>query len=325
VEHRHLGGSGLVVSRLGLGTITWGRDTDEHEARDQLEEFVSAGGTLLDCAPEYGDGQAELVLGGLLERVVSRSSVVLAARAGLHWQHDTLVHDTSRRGLLRQLDDTLRRLGTDHLDLWLVHGRSPGVPPEETLSVLDLAQASGRTRYVGMTVDSGWQVGWTVAHQRAWPGRAVPVAVQTEYSLLRRDPEDEVVPAAAELGLGVLAVSPLGRGVLTGKYRGGVPADSRAASPHLGPFVRPYLDQRAHGIVEAVSTAADGLGIAPLEAALAWVRDRPGVSSCLVGARTAAQLRGVLAVEDVTLPEEIVAALDDVSAGLVPVGPDGTA
>ena len=313
-----MGRSGLVVSRLGLGTITWGRDTDEHEAREQLEEFVAAGGTLLDCAPEYGDGEAELVLGGLLERVVHRSDVVLSARTGLRWADDLLVHDTSRRALLAQLDTTLRRLGTDHLDLWVLHGQSRGVPVEESLSALDVAQSSGRTRYVGLATDAGWQVGWGVAHQQAWPARAVPVAVQTEYSLLRRDAEDELLPAAEALGLGLIAVSPLGRGVLTGKYRGGVPADSRAASPHLGPFVRPYLDHRAHGIVEAVATAADGLGIAPLEAALAWVRDRPGVASCLVGARTAAQLRGVLAAEDTELPAEIAAALDDVSAGVAP-------
>jgi aryl-alcohol dehydrogenase-like predicted oxidoreductase len=318
VEQRNVGRSGLVVSRLGLGTITWGRDTDEHEAREQLEEFVSAGGTLLDCAPEYGDGEAELVLGGLLERVVHRTELVLSVRTGLGWAGDTLVHDTSRRALLGQLDTTLRRLGTDHLDLWVLHGQSRGVPVEESLSALDVAQSSGRTRYVGLATDAGWQVGWTVAHQQAWPQRAVPVAVQTEYSLLRRDAEDDLLPAAEALGLGVIAVSPLGRGVLTGKYRGGVPADSRAASPHLGPFVRPYLDQRGQGIVEAVATAADGLGIAPLEAALAWVRDRPAVASCLVGARTAAQLRGVLAAEGIELPEEIASALDDVSAGTAP-------
>lgn len=314
METRRLGHSGLSVSRLGLGTLTWGRDTDEHEAAEQLELFVEAGGTLVDCAPEYADGEAERVLGDLLDRVVRRESLVLSARAGLGWRGELLEHDTSRRALLDQLDATLRRLGTDHLDLWTLHGCSPGVPLEEALGALDTAQATGRTRYVGLADDRAWRVGWTVAHQRGWPGRAVPVAVQSEYSLLRRDVEDELVPAADALGLGVLAVSPLGRGVLTGKYRSGVPADSRGASPHLGPFVRPYLDERAVGIVEAVATAADGLGISPLETALAWVRDRPRVGACLVGARTAAQLRGVLATEEVTLPAEIALALDDVSA-----------
>ena len=166
------------MSRLGLGTITWGRDTDEHEAREQLEHFVAAGGTLLDCAPEYGDGRAETVLGGLLGRVVPRREVVLSGRAGLRWRGDVLTHDTSSAALLAQLDDTLDRLGTDHLDLWVLHGFSPGVPREESLAALDAAARSGRTRYVGLAIESGWQLGWTMAHQRAWPDRGVPVAVQ---------------------------------------------------------------------------------------------------------------------------------------------------
>jgi len=302
------------VSRLGLGTITWGRDTDEHEASDQLEQFVDAGGTLVDCAPEYGDGEAELVLGGLLDRVVDRSALVLSGRAGLHRDGEGLRHDTARGPLLDQLDRTLERLGTDRLDLWVVHGFSAGVPREETLTALDLAVRSGRTHYVGLASDSGWQLGWALASQAAGARHAVPVAVQTEYSLLRRDIEADVVPAALNLGAGVLAVSPLGRGVLTGKYRGGVPADSRAASPHLGPFVQPYLSEWAQGIVEAVATAADGLALSPLEVSLAWVRDRPGVASALVGARNAAQLRGVLMADEVTLPVEIASALDEVSA-----------
>jgi aryl-alcohol dehydrogenase-like predicted oxidoreductase len=135
-----------------------------------------------------------------------------------------------------------------------------------------------------------------------------------EYSLLQRGAEREVLPAADHLGLGVLAWSPLGRGVLTGKYRSGTPADSRAASPHFSGFVDVYLDPRSRQVVEAVSTAAEGLGVQPLEVALAWVRDRPGVTAPIVGARTAAQLRGVLTAEALTLPDEIHAALDEVSA-----------
>jgi aryl-alcohol dehydrogenase-like predicted oxidoreductase len=126
--------------------------------------------------------------------------------------------------------------------------------------------------------------------------------------------EREVLPAGVALGLGVLAWSPLGRGVLTGKYRTGVPADSRAASPHFERFLGPYLDARCAGIVEAVITAADGLGVSPLEVALAWVRDRPGVVAPVLGARSVGQLLGALQSEEVALPPEIRAALDDVSA-----------
>ncbi|MEV4189047.1 aldo/keto reductase, partial [Streptosporangium canum] len=133
-------------------------------------------------------------------------------------------------------------------------------------------------------------------------------------SLLAREAERELVPAAEHVGAGVLAWSPLGRGVLTGKYRTGIPADSRAATPHFADFVKPYLDERCRRVVESVTTAAEGLGVSPLSVALSWVRDQPGVTSAIVGARTHAQLAGVLQAEDLTLPMEIREALDDVSA-----------
>jgi aryl-alcohol dehydrogenase-like predicted oxidoreductase len=146
------------------------------------------------------------------------------------------------------------------------------------------------------------------------PGRATLASNQVEYSLLNRAVEAETIPAAQALGLGILPWSPLGRGVLTGKYRSGTPADSRAASPHFSTFVGRYLDAVSQRVVEAVARAADGLGWSPLEVALAWVRDRPGVTAPVIGARTAAQLRESLTVEECELPAEITAALDDVSA-----------
>ncbi len=313
MERRRLGRSGLLVSRLGLGTMTWGRDTDEHEARDQLLAFADAGGTLLDTAAAYGDGAAERVLGSLLGQVVSRDDVVLATKAGISRREGTRDVNTSRGALLDELDRSLVRLGTDRVDLWQVHTWSDGTPLEETLSALDAAVASGRARYVGISNYTGWQTAQAATWQAAWPGRAPLASTQVEWSLLARDVEREVVPAAQALGLGVLAWSPLGRGVLTGKYRSGTPADSRAASPHFATFVEPYLTPDAQRVVTAVATAAEGLGLAPLEVALAWVRDRPGVSSAVVGARTAAQLRGSLQADDVELPAEIRAALDEVS------------
>jgi aryl-alcohol dehydrogenase-like predicted oxidoreductase len=145
------------------------------------------------------------------------------------------------------------------------------------------------------------------------PGRATLASNQVEYSLLNRSAEHEVLPAAAALGMGVLPWSPLGRGVLTGKYRHGTPADSRGASPHFASFVGGHLNTRSARVVEAVVRAAEGLDWSPLEVALTWVRDRPGVTAPIVGARTAAQLRGSLTVEGLALPEQIAAALDDVS------------
>jgi aryl-alcohol dehydrogenase-like predicted oxidoreductase len=314
MEQRRLGRSGLKVSRLGLGTMTWGRDTDEHEAADQLAMFLEAGGTLLDTAAGYGDGESERVIGGLLASKVDREEVVLATKAGVSRRTGERVVDTSSRALLDALDASLLRLGTDHVDLWQVHAWSDETPLEETLAAVDSAVSSGRTRYAGVSNYTGWQTGRAVTWQEAWPGRARLVSTQMEYSLLQRGIERVVLPAAVALGLGVLPWSPLGAGVLTGKSRGGPPADSRAASPHFARFIERFLDDRSRRIVDAVATAADGLDVAPLEVALAWVRDAPGVTAPIVGARTAAQLRASLDAEELTLPAEIRGALDEVSA-----------
>jgi aryl-alcohol dehydrogenase-like predicted oxidoreductase len=319
MQQRFLGRTGLKVSRLGLGTLTWGRDTDEHEARDQLKGFVEAGGTLLDTAAGYGDGASEELIGSLLGDVVPREDVVIATKAGVGRARGTAPSrrirevNVSRGNLLRTLDESLRRLRVDHVDLWQVHTWSDDIPWEETLTAVDHAVSTGRAAYAGVSNYAGWQMAQAATWQRAVPGRALLASNQVEYSLLNRYCEAEIVPAAAALGMGVLAWSPLGRGVLTGKYRTGTPADSRAASPHFGDYVGVYLDARCARIVEAVARAADGLQWSPLEVALSWVRDRPGVASAIVGARTAAQLRGSLTVEECTLPEEIRVALDDVS------------
>ncbi|KRE96027.1 aldo/keto reductase [Nocardioides sp. Soil774] len=314
MQQRCVGATGLKVSRLGLGTMTWGRDTDEHEARDQLIAFAEAGGTLLDTAAGYGDGASEELIGTLIGDVVARDEVVLATKAGISRRTGERVTDTSRGHLLSTLDASLARLGVDHVDLWQVHVWTDETPVEETLSALELAVSSGRASYVGISNYTGWQTAQAATWQRAVPGRTPLASTQVEYSLLNRQVEHEVVPAAQALGLGVLPWSPLGRGVLTGKYRTGTPSDSRAATEHFARFVGTYLDERGRGIVEAVARAADGLGWSPLEVSLVWVRDRPGVTAPIVGARTAAQLDGALGIEELTLPPEIVAALDDVSA-----------
>ena len=314
VKQRHLGRSGLVVSRLALGTMTWGRDTDEDDAAAQLLAFREAGGTLIDTADTYAGGDSERVLGRLLADVVPRDEVIVATKAYGVTGPGPMGRGTSRGHLLSALDASLVRLGTGHVDLWQLHAWDPVTPWEEALAAVDTAVSSGRVRYAGVSNYSGWQLGATASWQRAWPGRAPLVANQVEYSLLQRGVEREVVPAAQALGVGLLPWSPLGRGVLTGKYRNGAPADSRGASEHFAGFVKPYLDERAGSVVDAVLTAADGLGVSPVAVALAWVRDRPGVVAPIVGARTAAQLQAALDAEQVSLPPSIRSALDDVSA-----------
>jgi len=291
--------------------MTWGRDTDEHEAAEQLRAFLDAGGTLLDTAPGYGDGTAEALVGRLLAAVADRSDLVLCTKAGIRGSAGTRVVDASRRTLLASLDTSLARLGTDHVDLFLVQAYDPGVPLDETLAALHEAVDSGRARYVGVCNHSGWQLARAAT---AAVATGTPLTVdQVELSLLERGAEAEVIPAAAATGVGVIGWSPLGRGVLAGKYRTGTPADSRAASPHLSEFVSRYLNARAARVVEAVATAAHGLEATSVEVALAWARDAAGVASVVVGARTAAQLRGSLSAEDLVLPSEIRGALDDVS------------
>jgi aryl-alcohol dehydrogenase-like predicted oxidoreductase len=317
MQQRAVGATGLTVSRLGLGTMTWGRDTDEHEARDQLIAFAEAGGTLVDTAAGYGDGASEELIGQLIGDVVARDEIVLATKGGISRRSGQRETYASRGRLLADLDGSLRRLGVDHVDLWQVHTWVDGVPLEETLTALDLAVASGRAAYAGISNYSGWQTAQAATWQRAVPGRTTLASTQVEYSLLNRDIELDVVPAAAALGLGILPWSPLGRGVLTGKYRSGVPSDSRGASPTYSSFVERYLDPRGHAVVEGVAKAAEGLGWSTAEVALAWVRDRPGVTAPIVGARTAEQLKAALTVEECELPAEIVTALDDVSQPVV--------
>jgi aryl-alcohol dehydrogenase-like predicted oxidoreductase len=314
MKQRYVGSTGLKVSRLGLGTWRWGTDTDEHDAADQLRGFVDAGGTLVDTAAGYGNGASEQLLGQLIGNVVDRDDLVVSTKAGIRLHRGERDEDVSRGVLLQALDTSLARLGVDHVDLWQPHVWSDRVPLEETMSALDIAVSSGRARYVGVSNYSGWQTAYAATHQLTGAGRARLAANQVEYSLLERGVEREVVPAAQALGLGILAWSPLGRGVLTGKYRTGIPSDSRAASATLAQNAAAYLNPESARIVEAVCKAAEGLDLSPTEVALAWVRDQPRVSSAIVGARTVGQLAAALTVEQVTLPEEIMDALDDVSA-----------
>ena len=314
MQERQVGRSGLKVSRLGLGTMTFGSQVDELEAEEQLSAFLDAGGTFVDTAPVYGEGRCEELLGGVLAKVASRDQVVLASKGVVGLRRGEVVADASRGHLLAQLDASLRALRTDHLDLWQLHAWDPLTPWEETLTTLEHAVTSGRVRYVGVSNFAGWQTTLARVSATRALGPAL-VSNQVEYSLLNRAVEEEVVPAADHLGLGLIGWSPLARGVLTGKYRGGsTPGDSRGAVPQWEGFMAPYLSAECTPVVDAVVRAAEGLDVAPAHVALAWIRERPTVASVLVGARTTAQLRTSLASEDVDLPPEIVDALDDVSS-----------
>lgn len=304
------GTSGLEVSDLGLGTLTWGRDTDAHEAEDMLTAFVSAGGSLVEISPTHGDGLATDVLGALVP-VVGRHRLVLAWRGGARLGADGRLAASAARGvMLSGLDDALQRLGTDHVDLWLA-GPDPVVPLDETLSALEIAWHTGRAHYVGLSHRGVWDTAW--ARSRAeMPGGPPLTAVEEEFSLLARDDEGGLLRPVIRSGMGVLAHSPLAGGVLTGKYRHSTPADSRAASPHLRHLVEPHMGPDARGVVEAVVRAAQGLERTPLDVALTWVRGATGISSAVVGPRSARQMAQILDGGE-PLPAQIRQVLDEVS------------
>ena len=304
-----MGRSGLRVSTLGLGTMGWGTEVDDVAAAELFGAFRDAGGTLIDTAHGYGDGDSEKVLGSLTAGC--RDDLVIATKAGISSTRDGLAVDTSRGTLLNQLDTSLRRLRTDHVDLWMVQAWSEQVPIHETASALTHAVSSGRARYLGVSNHNSWQLTRVASLLEA---EGVPViANEMEYSLVAREIEDGLLPAAAHLGVGVLAWAPLGGGVLTGKYRHGIPADSRAAGGRHGHWARRRVDSGSGSIVDAVATAAEGLRLTPVQVALSWVLDRPGISAALTGARSSAQLRMILASEEVRLPEQVRQALDEVS------------
>jgi aryl-alcohol dehydrogenase-like predicted oxidoreductase len=293
--------------------MTWGRDTDEIEAADQCRAFLDAGGNFLDTAATYGDGDSERVIGGLIGTLFSRDEVIIATKAGINFSDGVRKIDASRHSLISDLDRSLSRLGTDYVDVWQIHNWDELTPLDDTLSALDYAYTTGRARYVGISNFSGWQLARAATKQQSNSMKAPLTTVQSEYSLLNRSAEYELIDASLECGLGFLAWAPLARGVLTGKYRKGVPSDSRGAAPHFAKHIEPYLDTRSSKIVEAVAVAAEGLGFSPLEVALSWVRDAPGVTSALIGARTGAQLRGVLKSEEISLPDIVRTALDEIS------------
>jgi aryl-alcohol dehydrogenase-like predicted oxidoreductase len=312
MEQRTLGHSGLTVSRLALGTMSWGDVTDAEEAANQLVAFVDAGGTLIDTADVYNDGETERILGKILEEVVPREDIILATKAVALRNSGPFGGGAGRGALLRALEGSLHRLNVDHIDLWQLHAWDGKVPIEETLHAIDMAVGSGKVRYVGVSNYTGWQTATAALAQRSKP--AALVSNQVEYSLVERGIEREVIPAAGHCGLGILAYAPLGRGVLTGKYRNGTPANSRGANPKYAGYVEGHRNDRANRIVQSVMTAAEGLAVSPVALSLAWVRDQPQVTSVIIGARDLSQLNHALASESLTLPTEIRAALDDVSA-----------
>ena len=310
VKSRVIANCGLEISEIGLGTMTWGRDTDEYEAREQFDLFVQDGGTYIDTADVYSDGNSEKLLGQFIAEndLIDRHDLVIATKGGRIRNAERSINNTYTY-LSKALDLSLERLNLDFVDIYFLHAHDVETPLDAIAENVTQLLESRKTRYVAVSNFSAWQITYLsekVSSQRF-------IGTQNEYSLIKRDPETEMFGALAYLDLGFFAWSPLGRGVLTGKYRNSIPADSRAASPHLGQFVRSMLTDSNQKTVEALSTAASGLGCTSLELALLWVLQNPGVTSAITGARNSAQLRTILHALNSELPEQIYAALNEVS------------
>ena len=328
MEYRLLGSSGCAVSALALGTLTFGNETDEAGAFNQLDSFVAAGGTLLDSADVYADGRAEEIIGRwLAARPGMREAVVVATKGRFPTDDTPNGHGLSRQHLARALDASLRRLNLDRIDLYQVHAWDPLTPVEETLRFLDDSVRAGKINYVGLSNFTGWQLQKAV-DIAAFRGLSAPVTVQPQYNLLARAAEWEIVPACQAAGLGLLAWSPLASGWLTGKYRRGEPpaAGTRVlenADEGMRIWNQRGQSERTWQVVDAVRTVADGRGVPMAQVAIAWLAARPAVSSVILGARTLDQLAGNLAAADLTLSDEETLLLDEASQPEAPDYPYG--
>jgi aryl-alcohol dehydrogenase-like predicted oxidoreductase len=318
MDYRTLGHSGCAVSNLCLGTMTFGSETDEQGSHQQLDRFVEAGGTLVDTADVYSGGASEEIIGRWF---ASRPAdvtepVVLATKGRFPLDESPNGAGLSARHLTRALDASLRRLGVDAVDLYQVHAFDPWTPLEETLRTLDGFVRAGKIRYYGLSNFTGWQLTKAVHLARAL-NVAGPVTLQPQYSLLVREIEWEIVPAARDAGLGLLPWSPLGGGWLSGKYKR---TERPTGATRLGEDPNRGMEaydrrgmERTWAVIDAVQKVADESGLSMAEVALAWVTDRPGVSATILGARTVAQLEANLRAADLHLTAEQTAALDAAS------------
>jgi aryl-alcohol dehydrogenase-like predicted oxidoreductase len=318
MDYRTLGRSGCAVSSLCLGTMTFGAESDQATSHRQLDRFAEAGGTLVDTADVYSNGASEEIIGRWFASRPAELTepVVLATKGRFPLAGDPNAAGLSARHLTRALDSSLRRLGLDVVDLYQVHAFDPCTPMEETLRALDGFVRAGKIRYYGLSNFTGWQLTKAVHLARAL-NIAGPVTLQPQYSLLVREIEWEIVPAAMDAGLGLLPWGPLGGGWLSGKYkRDQRPAGATRLGEDPGRGMEAYDrrgTQHTWDVIDAVQKVADERGVSMPEIALAWVTARPAVTSTILGARTVSQLETNLRAAELRLTPAETAALDAAS------------
>jgi aryl-alcohol dehydrogenase (NADP+) len=328
MDVRNLGNSGTIVSEFALGTMTFGAEADEATSHAILERYLDAGGNLLDTADVYSSGASESIIGRWLARNPGRrEGIVIATKGRFPMGSGPNDLGLSRTHLRNALDASLRRLGVDHIDLYQLHAWDALTPLEETLRFLDDAVASGKISYYGFSNYLGWQLTKAVHVARA-NGWAPPVTLQPQYSLIVRGIEHEVVPAAVDAGVGLLPWSPLAGGWLSGKYRRDEPptgATRLGENPTRGmeAWEARNADPRTWEIIDAVDAVARETGASASQVSLAWLADRPAVTSVILGARTVEQLDDNLGAADLELTDEQRARLDEASTPRTDVYPYG--
>ncbi len=319
MEYRTLGNSGTVVSEQALGTMTFGAEADEATSHLLLDTFLEAGGTFIDTADVYSSGTSEQIIGKWLDkRPTERDQVVIATKGRFPMGEGPNDLGLTRRHLGRALDASLRRLGVEQIDLYQMHAWDALTPLEETLGFLDAAVAQGKIGYYGFSNYLGWQLTKAV-HVAKAHGWAAPVTLQPQYSLLVRDIEHEVVPAALDAKIGLLPWSPLGGGWLSGKYvRDQMPSGPTrlGENPQRGmeAWKKRNAAERTWTVIEAVKSVAEAHGASLSQVALAWLGGRTAVTSVILGARTVAQLKDNLGAVDLALSADEMQALTDASA-----------
>ncbi len=303
MEYIHLGASGVQVSRICLGTMTFGREADEKTSFQILDRYVELGGNLIDTADVYSSGASERVIGRWLAQHGQRDQIVLATK--VQGQTGTGPNDEglSRLHIVRAVEASLQRLQTDVIDLYQIHRWDPGTPPEETLAALDDLVHQGKVRYLGCSNLKAWQL-YKYLHIAQRDGLTRFISLQPAYNALNRSAELELLPLCEDEGLGVINYNPLAGGMLTGKYRRGGPMPTGARLEAFKQYYERYYTDEALDIVEAFVQAAEAFGITPAQLAIAWVLGEPRITCPIIGARNLEQFNDTIRGAELALSPE---------------------
>ena len=329
MEYRKLGPSGAIVTNYALGTMTFGHEADEVMSGQLMNDYVAAGGNFIDTANVYNAGVSEEIIGRWLKtHKTEAEQLVIATKARFPMGTGPNEIGTSRRHLGKALDDSLRRLQVEQIDLYQMHAWDALTPLEETLRFLDDSVRNGKIAYYGFSNFLGWQLTKAVWMAKA-NGYTAPVTLQPQYNLLMRDIEHEIVPAVLDAGMGLLPWSPLGGGWLSGKYQRDITptGDTRLGeNPKRGmeAFDKRNAREQTWQVIDALNAVAKARGVPSAQIALAWVAAQPAVTSVLLGARTREQLADNLAATSLTLTASELATLDAVSKPDMAEYPYGT-